>query len=234
MPPLSVLMIGSGEYTTGYGASSAKSDKSAGVVGLTLIDLRSRGRVGALSLAGVNGGKLPAIRTHMARAIGAAYPASGYDLSMATFPADGVVDPLAYVSALAALPRGSAVTVFTPDDTHAEIALAAVRAGMHVLVTKPIVMTLAQHIELAAAAADAGVLVAVEVHKRWDPIYTDARDRLRGLGHMSYFNAYMSQPKHQLQTFKAWAGKSSDISYYLNSHHIDFHGGWWCAVDCTK
>ena len=36
----------------------------------------------------------------------------------------------------------------------------------------------------------------------------------------------MSQPKHQLETFKAWAGKSSDISYYLNSHHIDFHE--WC------
>lgn len=34
--------------------------------------------------------------------------------------------------------------------------------------------------------------------------------------------AYMSQPKHQLETFKAWAGKSSDISYYLNSHHVDW------------
>jgi len=33
----------------------------------------------------------------------------------------------------------------------------------------------------------------------------------------------MSQPKSQLQTFKSWAGQSSDISYYLNSHHIDFH-----------
>jgi len=32
----------------------------------------------------------------------------------------------------------------------------------------------------------------------------------------------MSQPKKQLATFRAWAGKSSDISYYLNSHHIDF------------
>ena len=37
----------------------------------------------------------------------------------------------------------------------------------------------------------------------------------------------MSQPKHQLETFKAWAGKSSDISYYLNSHHVDFHE--WCC-----
>lgn len=33
----------------------------------------------------------------------------------------------------------------------------------------------------------------------------------------------MSQPKFQLETFKDWAGKSSDISYYLNSHHIDVH-----------
>ncbi|CAN0537475.1 unnamed protein product [Laminaria digitata] len=28
--------------------------------------------------------------------------------------------------------------------------------------------------------------------------------------------------QHQLETFRAWAGKSSDISYYLNSHHVDF------------
>ena len=31
----------------------------------------------------------------------------------------------------------------------------------------------------------------------------------------------MSQPKSQLETFKGWAGRDSDISYYLNSHHID-------------
>lgn len=33
----------------------------------------------------------------------------------------------------------------------------------------------------------------------------------------------MSQPKRQLHTFRAWAGRGSDISYYLNSHHVDFH-----------
>ena len=41
----------------------------------------------------------------------------------------------------------------------------------------------------------------------------------------------MSQPKHQLDTFRAWAGKSSDISYYLNSHHIDFHE--WCVGEVS-
>ena len=101
--------------------------------------------------------------------------------------------------------------------------LAAIECGLHVLVTKPPVKTLEDHLALLEASRRKGVLVMVEVHKRFDPIYVDARDRIRNLGGFGYMNAYMSQPKHQLDTFKAWAGKSSDISYYLNSHHIDFH-----------
>jgi D-galacturonate reductase len=63
------------------------------------------------------------------------------------------------------------------------------------------------------------------VHKRCDPIYVDARDRIGSgkLGLFSFFSAYMSQPKVQLGTFRGWAGKASDISYYLNAHHVDFH-----------
>ena len=64
--------------------------------------------------------------------------------------------------------------------------------------------------------------MTLEVHKRWDQIYADAREKIRSLGDFAFFNSYMSQPKHQLKTFRAWAGKSSDISYYLNSHHIDY------------
>jgi D-galacturonate reductase len=228
-----VLMIGTGEYTTGFvGGAASKSDKGAGVVALTCIDLRKQGRVGALHMAGVNGSKFPGIRAHMARNIGEAYPASEYDLSFTSYPADGETDPRAYERALDSLPKGSAVIIFTPDDTHYDIALAAVRRGMHVLVTKPCVKTLEHHTALVSAAEEAGVLVAVEVHKRWDPIYTDARDRIQAYGDFSYINAYMSQPKSQLSTFKAWAGKSSDISYYLNSHHIDFQE--WCVGESAR
>jgi D-galacturonate reductase len=222
MAPIDVLMVGTGEYTTGYGANSSKTDKAAGVVALTVFDLRSRGLVGAVHLAGVNGTKLPQIRAHMQAAICEQYPGSSFDISCTTYPSDQTVDPLSYRAALAALPRGSAVIVFTPDDTHASIAADAIAAGMHVLVTKPVVKTLAEHLALEHSAGEAGVLVAVEVHKRWDPLYADARDRLAKLGDMSYIVAYMSQPKLQLETFRAWAGISSDISYYLNSHHVDF------------
>ena len=67
--PVSVLMVGTGEYTTGFGASSAKTDKAAGVVALAMLDLRRRGLVGALSMAGTSSGKFPAMRAHMRRAI---------------------------------------------------------------------------------------------------------------------------------------------------------------------
>lgn len=66
---------------------------------------------------------------------------------------------------------------------------------MHAIVTKPVVKTLREHRLLHEAAREAGVLVMVEVHKRFDPIYVDARDRIRDLGGMSYMYSYMSQPK---------------------------------------
>ena len=107
--PIDVLCVGTGEYTTGYGLNSAKTDKGAGVVLLTLFDLRRRGVVGAVHLAGVSGGKFPAIRQHLQEKIALAYPGSALDTACATYPADGATDPLAYRAALAALPRGSAV-----------------------------------------------------------------------------------------------------------------------------
>lgn len=158
----------------------------------------------------------------MQRCIGDVY--DGMDVSCETFPADDKVDPQAYNTAIASFAPGDVAIIFTPDDTHFDICMACVQHGMHVLVTKPLVQTLEHHQALAKAADEHNVLVAMEVHKRWDPFYVEARDRIRNpkFGDFQYLYAYMSQPKHQLETFKAWAGKSSDISYYLNSHHIDW------------
>jgi D-galacturonate reductase len=222
MEKVDVLMLGTGEYTTGYvGGKAADSDKGAGVVALTMFDLRRRNKVNRVGMCGVNGKKFPGIRQHMQRCIGDVY--GGMDLSCETFPGDDQVDPKAYVGASATFKAGDVAVIFTPDDTHFDIAMECIKNGMHVMVTKPIVQKLEDHQKLAKAAAEKGVLVAVEVHKRLDPFYADARDRVRGgLGNFQYMYAYMSQPKHQLETFKAWAGKSSDISYYLNSHHIDW------------
>lgn len=228
MSKINVLMVGTGEYTTGFvSGSMAASDKRAGVIGTTLFDLRRRGLVDKLLMAGTNGTKFPEIRNHLKQGIADVY--REMDISFVSFPADEVArEPDAYLRALDQLIPGDAVVIFTPDDTHHEIVMAAIERGCHVLVAKPIVKLVEEHRAIIHAAESKQVLVAMEVHKRFDPIYIDARDRIRQLGDFSFFQSYMSQPKSQLQTFKSWAGKSSDISYYLNSHHIDFNV-WACS-----
>ncbi|KAK4251091.1 hypothetical protein VTI28DRAFT_7123 [Corynascus sepedonium] len=220
MQPLNVLMVGTGEYTTGFvGGGASGSDKKVGVVGLTLFDLRRRGKVGKLSMAGVNGTKYPAIREHLHKNITLAY--NNLDTSFESYPADDVKDPEAYKKAIDALSPGDAITIFTPDTTHYPIALYAIERGIHVMITKPAVKLLEHHLALLEAAEKHGVYVYIEHHKRFDPAYWDAKARAKKLGDFNYFYSYMSQPKFQLETFKAWAGIDSDISYYLNSHHVD-------------
>jgi D-galacturonate reductase len=52
---VNVLMVGTGEYTTGYvGGKAADSDKGAGVVALTMFDLRRREKVDRVGMCGVN------------------------------------------------------------------------------------------------------------------------------------------------------------------------------------
>lgn len=52
---VNVLMVGTGEYTTGYvGGTAADSDKGAGVVALTMFDLRRRNKVDRVGMCGVN------------------------------------------------------------------------------------------------------------------------------------------------------------------------------------
>ncbi|OBT75235.1 hypothetical protein VF21_06149 [Pseudogymnoascus sp. 05NY08] len=218
--PLNVLMVGTGEYTTGFVDGKASgSDKKVGVVGLTLFDLRRRGKVGKLSMVGVSGNKFPAIREHLKKNITDAY--NGLDTSFESFPANDARDPDAYKTAIDALSPGDAITIFTPDTTHYPIALYAIERKIHVLITKPATKTLEHHQQLVEAAKKNGVFVFIEHHKRFDAAYADAKFKAQKLGDFDYFYSYMSQPKSQLETFKAWAGVDSDISYYLNSHHID-------------
>jgi D-galacturonate reductase len=170
-------------------------------------------------MVGTSGGKFPAIRNHLTNNITNVY--NGLDTSFASFPSDDKTDPNAYKTAIDALPKGSAITIFTPDSTHYEIARYAVEHGIHIMITKPATKLLSDHLALLELAQSKGVFVYIEHHKRFDPAYADAKYRSKSLGDFNYWYSYMSQPKSQLSTFKAWAGKESDISYYLNSHHVD-------------
>ena len=164
----------------------------------------------------------PLLGEHLQKNISLVY--NDIDVSFDSFPSDTTSrEADAYKSAIDALSPGDAITIFTPDTTHYPIALYAIQRGIHVLITKPAVKLLAHHQHLLAESRKHNVFVFIEHHKRFDPAYADARARAKTMGDFNYFYSYMSQPKSQLETFKAWAGKDSDISYYLNSHHIDIN-----------
>ena len=118
-------------------------------------------------------------------------------------PQDKTVNPKAYLDALTKFAKpGDVCSVFTPDDSHFDIISAALDHGLHVMATKPMVKTLKEHQFLVDKAKEKNVLLQIEVHKRFDPIYSDARMRIQKLGDFNFFTSYMSQPKFQLETFK--------------------------------
>lgn len=117
-------------------------------------------------MAGTNGGKFPEVREHFQKNIGDVY--RGLDLTFRGFPEGNVRNAEAYKEALAALPKGSAVIIFTPDSTHFAIASAALNLGHHVLVTKPATQKLEDHQKLIELAEEKGLVCFVEHHKRFE------------------------------------------------------------------
>jgi predicted dehydrogenase len=63
-----------------------------------------------------------------------------------------------------------AVFILT-SGSHAPIAVAAAKAGKHVLVEKPMCFSVAEGMEMKAAADEAGVTLMVAYPKRYDPAY---------------------------------------------------------------
>jgi UDP-N-acetyl-2-amino-2-deoxyglucuronate dehydrogenase len=73
--------------------------------------------------------------------------------------------------ALLARPDVDAVCVATPSGRHAVQVIAAARAGKHVLVEKPLALTLADADAMIAACRSAGVRLGVALQRRTEPCY---------------------------------------------------------------
>src|SRR4030081_966602 len=71
-----------------------------------------------------------------------------------------------------------AVLVLT-SGSHAPIAIAAARAGIHVLVEKPMCFSVAEGQAMIEAAAAAGVTLMVAYNKRYDPAYQRLGEKAR-------------------------------------------------------
>ncbi len=75
------------------------------------------------------------------------------------------------------------VVVTTPNRTHVEVALAALAAGMAVVVDKPLAATAADGRRIVEAATQRGLLLSVFQNRRWDGDFLTVR-RLVGDGEL--------------------------------------------------
>ncbi|MER5267043.1 Gfo/Idh/MocA family oxidoreductase [Actinosynnema sp. NPDC002837] len=121
------------------------------------------------------------------------------------------------------------VDICTPGDTHAEIAIAALEAGKHVLCEKPLANTVAEAEAMAAAAAvaaEAGVRAMVGFTYRRVPALSLARDlvaqgRLGRVHHVraQYLQDWIVDPaaplSWRLQKEKAGSGALGDIGAHI-------------------
>ncbi len=116
-----------------------------------------------------------------------------------------------------------AVSVATPDFLHREIAIAAARAGKHVLVEKPLDVTVEGAAEIVGAARDSGVLLQVDFHKRYDPDHQAIERRVRAgdLGDILYGSVHMEDRiEVPAEWFPRWAPSSSP-AWFLGVHFYD-------------
>ncbi|MFB6710815.1 MULTISPECIES: Gfo/Idh/MocA family oxidoreductase [unclassified Streptomyces] len=118
------------------------------------------------------------------------------------------------------------IVIASPNRTHVPIATAALRAGLPVVVDKPVAGTAAEARELAALAEERGLLLSVFQNRRWDNDFlTLARLIADGeLGDVQRFESRFERWRPQPKGGWRESGDPQEIGgllYDLGSHVVD-------------
>lgn len=122
---------------------------------------------------------------------------------------------------LRAFPDLDVLAVATPDHLHTEPILAALEQGAHVITEKPMCLSIQEADRIIELACAKNRVVAVDMHKRYDPDHLRVRDDIRKrIGDPLYGTAYLEEPLEvSTSTFK-WV-ESSDPFSYVGPHWVD-------------
>jgi predicted dehydrogenase len=119
------------------------------------------------------------------------------------------------------IPDLDVMAVATPDHLHTQPILAALDGGAHVLTEKPMCLSIQEADEIIDRAHAKNRVVAVDMHKRYDPDHLRIRDDIQNrIGAPLYGTAYLEEPLEvSTSTFK-WV-ESSDPFSYVGPHWTD-------------
>lgn len=150
---------------------------------------------------------------------------------LANLPAG--IEPHADWRTLLADAQIQAVTLCLPHYLHAEVALAALAAGKHVLVEKPLALDLKEAEILTAAAEATDRVTMVEMTHRFYPPVRQARDLVRSgrLGEIFAVEERIVQPLRE-DELPAWMFRRSQAGggvAMTNGVHLLDRIGWVCG-----
>lgn len=115
----------------------------------------------------------------------------------------------------------TAVIVATPDFAHRAPVVDALRAGLHVLVEKPLAMTIEDLDAITEAARTSTGLAMVGFENRWNPLFSAAKDQLASSGAHVLSQRALLQDTIQVPTkMLRWAERSSP-AWFLMPHSLD-------------
>ncbi|HEX3007494.1 MAG TPA: oxidoreductase [Bacteroidales bacterium] len=117
------------------------------------------------------------------------------------------------------------VIVNTPDDTHFDLAMQALKAGKNVVVEKPFVQTLEHGETLIRTAEKHNRMLSVFQNRRWDGDFLTVKDIISDglLGHLVEYEAHFDRYRNYVQanTWKEDPGTGTGALFNLGSHLID-------------
>jgi predicted dehydrogenase len=113
------------------------------------------------------------------------------------------------------------MAVATPDNLHTPVVLAALSKGAHVMTEKPMCLDIGEADQIIELARKQNRIVAVDMHKRYDPDHLRVRDDIqKRIGAPLYGTAYLEEPLEvSTSTFK-WVEQSDPFSY-VGPHWVD-------------
>ncbi|WP_435280767.1 Gfo/Idh/MocA family oxidoreductase [Streptomyces koelreuteriae] len=118
------------------------------------------------------------------------------------------------------------IVIASPNKTHVPLAATALKAGLPVVVDKPVAGTAAEARELAALAEERGLLLSVFQNRRWDNDFLTLRKLLSEgeLGDVLRFESRFERWRPQLKGGWRESGDPAEIGgllYDLGSHVVD-------------
>lgn len=178
----------------------------------SLYQLRRKGIVGNITVCARRKETLDSLAAN--ERIANAFPGESFTATTAS-----------YKDVLANAAERNLTIIALPDQIHFDAVMMALDAHQHVVCVKPLVQKIQQAAVIEKAAADRGLFVGVEYHKRFDDRALMARERYRQgrfgefrLGTARLFEKWY----YRHSNFQNWFSmENSDAFTYIGCHYVD-------------